>query len=123
LESSCADLIRASTSLFRAAEGVDGRVKPGQDETREPISFLLPPQDFPRTALRFRGNDGNGGDWRLIDGVRCSFLPGFFLPDQVITARVTHLARVYCAVSVYLTVDDYFDAWRRPSSPRRGGVG
>jgi hypothetical protein len=26
-------LIRASTSLFRAPEGVDGRVKPGQDET------------------------------------------------------------------------------------------
>jgi hypothetical protein len=50
-------LIRASTSLFRAAEGVDGRVKPGQDETREPISFLLPPQDFPWTALRLRGND------------------------------------------------------------------
>jgi hypothetical protein len=55
LESSCADLIRASTSLFRVAEGVDGRVKPGQDETREPISFLLPPQDFPRTALRTAG--------------------------------------------------------------------
>ena len=32
LSSSCADLIRASTSLFRALEGVDGRVKPGQDE-------------------------------------------------------------------------------------------
>jgi len=45
-------LIRASTSLFQAPEGVDGRVKPGQDETREPISFLLPPQDFPRAALR-----------------------------------------------------------------------
>ena len=33
MKSSCADLIRASTSLFQAPEGVDGRVKPGQDET------------------------------------------------------------------------------------------
>ena len=32
LKSSCADLIRVSTSLFRAREGVDGRDKPGQDE-------------------------------------------------------------------------------------------
>jgi hypothetical protein len=62
LESSCADLIRASASLFRAAEGVDGRVKPGQDETREPISFLLPPQDFPRTALRTAGEGGPSPD-------------------------------------------------------------
>jgi hypothetical protein len=30
--SSCADLIRASTPLFKFAEGVDGRAKPGQDE-------------------------------------------------------------------------------------------
>jgi uncharacterized peroxidase-related enzyme len=30
-QSSCADLIRASTPLFRALEGVDGRVEPGQD--------------------------------------------------------------------------------------------
>jgi hypothetical protein len=45
-------LIRASTPLFPAPEGVDGRAKPGQGETGEPISFLLAPQDFPRTALR-----------------------------------------------------------------------
>jgi hypothetical protein len=48
-------LIRASTSLLPASEGVDGRVKPGQDESAEPISFRLPPQDFPRTALRIIG--------------------------------------------------------------------
>jgi hypothetical protein len=52
LKSSCADLIRASPSLLEAPEGVDGRAKPGQDEMREPISFLLPPQDFPQTVLR-----------------------------------------------------------------------
>jgi hypothetical protein len=33
-KSSCADLIRASTPLFRALEGMDGGGKPGQDEPR-----------------------------------------------------------------------------------------
>src|SRR5690348_16796883 len=56
-QSSCADLIRVSTSLFRLPQGVDGRVKPGQDEIGESISFFLAPRDFPQTALRFRGND------------------------------------------------------------------
>jgi hypothetical protein len=45
-KSSCADLIRASTSLFRAPEGVDGWVKPDQDETGEMTPFLLSPQVF-----------------------------------------------------------------------------
>src|SRR5260370_40315332 len=44
LKSSCADLIRASTSLLRALEGVDGRAKPGQDEVSRPISSLIRPQ-------------------------------------------------------------------------------
>ena len=57
LKSSCADLIRASTSLFRALEGVDGRDKPGQDEISGSICSVIRPQDFPRTALRFCGND------------------------------------------------------------------
>jgi len=51
MKSSCADLIRASTPFFRALEGVDGRDKPGQDETGGAIIRL---RDFPRTALRFR---------------------------------------------------------------------
>jgi hypothetical protein len=50
-------LIRASTSLFQALEGVDGRDKPGQDEIRGSTCSVMQPQDFPRTALRFRGND------------------------------------------------------------------
>jgi hypothetical protein len=37
----CADLIRASTPLFRALEDVDGRDIPSQDETRGPISSLI----------------------------------------------------------------------------------
>jgi hypothetical protein len=32
MKSSCVDLIHASIFLFRVPEGVDGRVKPGQDE-------------------------------------------------------------------------------------------
>src|ERR1700730_11091143 len=62
LKSSCADLIRASTPLFRALKDVDAhgtnrwaegpRAKPGQDENRGPISSFSQPQDFPRTALR-----------------------------------------------------------------------
>jgi hypothetical protein len=48
LKSSCADLIRASTSLFRALEGVDGRDKPGQDEISGSICSVIRPQDFPR---------------------------------------------------------------------------
>jgi hypothetical protein len=46
------------------------QVKPGQDESAEPISFRLPPQDFPRTALRFAGTT----TW----SVRKTFLPTFF---------------------------------------------
>src|SRR6266702_2090293 len=61
LKSSCADLIRASTSLFRALEGVDGRAKPGQDEIGGSICSVIRPQDFPRTALRESGNPGPQG--------------------------------------------------------------
>jgi hypothetical protein len=61
-KSSCADLIRASTPLFRLLEAVDGRAEPGQDEVIRPISSLIRPQNFPRTALRFRGDDGTRAD-------------------------------------------------------------
>jgi len=46
VKSSCADLIRASTPFFPAREGVDGRVKPGQDELEEWLSFLFSPQKW-----------------------------------------------------------------------------
>ena len=58
LKLSCADLIRASTSLLRRTEGVGGRDTPGHDEIRETISFQSTPPDFPRTALRESGNPG-----------------------------------------------------------------
>ena len=62
-EASCADLVRASTSLFRTPQGVDAhgtspwaegpRTKPGQDEIEEVIAFPSSPQTFPqRWALR-----------------------------------------------------------------------
>jgi hypothetical protein len=51
--SSCADLIRVSTPFyFGRSKGVDGRDKPGQDETRA-ISSLIRPQDFPPDNLAF----------------------------------------------------------------------
>jgi hypothetical protein len=50
LTPSCADLIRASTSLTRPLRAVGGRVKPGQDEIGEAISFFSSPQDLPRTV-------------------------------------------------------------------------
>src|SRR5207245_10456487 len=56
LKSSCADLIRASTSFSRLSQGVDGRVEPGQDEMGDDFLSLVAP-DFSRTALRLRGND------------------------------------------------------------------
>jgi hypothetical protein len=38
---------------------VDGRAKPGQDDKRlEPATEKQPPL-LPRSALRFRGNDGS----------------------------------------------------------------
>jgi len=43
--------------LFRATQGVDGRDEPGQDEIQEAIFLALSLQEFPRTALRFRGDD------------------------------------------------------------------
>ena len=43
--SSCADLIRASTSFSRPPQGVDGRVKPGQDEIKAAISLPSSPQE------------------------------------------------------------------------------
>src|SRR6266851_4237015 len=62
LKSSCADLIRASTSLHRPPQGVDAhgsspwaegpRVEPGQDEIRCRIPSLGGRQIFPRTARR-----------------------------------------------------------------------
>jgi hypothetical protein len=61
LKSSCADLIRASTSLFRTLEGVDGRDRPGQDEISGSICSVIRPQDFPRTVLRESGNPGCQG--------------------------------------------------------------
>jgi hypothetical protein len=36
-------------------KGVDGRVKPGQDEDGAPVPSLLLPQKISRTALRLRG--------------------------------------------------------------------
>ncbi len=67
LKSPCADLIRPSTSSFQAPEGVDAhgsspwaegpRDKPGQGKRGEPIPPFLSPRNFPRAALRLRGND------------------------------------------------------------------
>src|ERR1700674_4673583 len=54
-KSSCADLIRVSTPLIRLLEAVDGRAEPGQDEVIRPISSLVRPQNFLRTALRGAG--------------------------------------------------------------------
>ena len=47
LKSSCADLIRASTSLFRALEGVDGRDKPGQNEIAGRLAPVCGRRIFP----------------------------------------------------------------------------
>jgi hypothetical protein len=68
LKSSCADLIRASTSLLRALEGEDAhgtrpwaegpRDKPGQDEIGGSFCSVIRPQGFPRTALRESGHPG-----------------------------------------------------------------
>jgi hypothetical protein len=49
-------LIRVSTSLFRPAQGVDGRVEPGQDEIGKEYRSYGRRKDFPRTALRRTGN-------------------------------------------------------------------
>src|SRR5436190_9305308 len=86
LKSSCADLIRASTPWFGALEGVDAhgftpwaegpRIKSGQDEISEPISSLIQPQDFPRTALRFHGND------------ECPSVAARFIPGQALITRL-----------------------------------
>ncbi|HXE03684.1 MAG TPA: hypothetical protein VN518_03570, partial [Methyloceanibacter sp.] len=48
---------RASTSLSTPKKDVDGRDKPGHDDERESSAADLQPHFFPRTALRFRGND------------------------------------------------------------------
>src|SRR5439155_12845641 len=45
LGSSCADLIRVSTSLSRPPQDVDGRDKPGQDEIEAAISLHSAPQE------------------------------------------------------------------------------
>src|SRR6266851_7019582 len=58
LKPSCADLIRASTPLYRPPQGVDGRVEPGQDEIGRRIPSLGRRQIFPRTALRTAGEGG-----------------------------------------------------------------
>jgi hypothetical protein len=68
-KSSCADLIRASTPLFRLLEGVDAhgsspwaegpRDKPGQDEVIRPISSLVRPQNFPGQSCAFAGMTTN----------------------------------------------------------------
>jgi hypothetical protein len=49
MKSSCADLIRASPYLFRAPEGVDGPVEPGQDEF-----VALDREQFPAAGHVFR---------------------------------------------------------------------
>ena len=59
LSSSCADLIRASTSLFRALEGVDGRDKPGQDEIAGRLAPLCGRRIFPGQPCAFAGMTGD----------------------------------------------------------------
>jgi hypothetical protein len=56
--SSCPALYRVSTPSFPAPKDVDGRDKPGQDEKRGCNSSFAVTACFPRTTLRFRGNDG-----------------------------------------------------------------
>jgi hypothetical protein len=75
-KSSCADLIRASTPFFRPLEGVDAhgsspwaegpRDKPGQDEVIRPISSLVRPQNFPRTALRPGGREKDPSEFNSV---------------------------------------------------------
>ena len=68
-KSSCADLIRASTPLFRLLEAVDGRDEPGQDEVIQPISSLVRPQNFPGQPCAPRER---GGQARRAWGARVS---------------------------------------------------
>jgi error-prone DNA polymerase len=78
-ETSCADLVRASTSLFRPPQGVDAhgtspwaegpRAKPGQDEIEEVIAVPSLPQNFPQTVPHENGNDDNRR-WALRLGLR-----------------------------------------------------
>jgi error-prone DNA polymerase len=78
-ETSCADLVRASTSLFRSPQGVDAhgtspwaegpRTKLGQDEIEEVIAFPSLPQNFPQTVPHENGNDDNRR-WALRLGLR-----------------------------------------------------
>src|SRR5260370_41509065 len=51
LQSSCADLIRASTPSFRALEGVDCRAKAGQDEVSR-LTSAGGPEGFAKIAPR-----------------------------------------------------------------------
>jgi hypothetical protein len=67
-KSSCADLIRVSTPLFRPLKGVDGRDKPGQDEVIRPISLLFGRRIFPRTALPLAGEGMGRGSVRVDTG-------------------------------------------------------
>jgi error-prone DNA polymerase len=79
-EASCADLVHASTSLFRPPQGVDAhgtrpraeglRAKPGQDEIGEVISFPSLPQNFSQIVLRESGNDDGGPRYALRLGLR-----------------------------------------------------
>src|SRR6185437_8263335 len=55
--SSCPALCRASTPFFFRRQDVDGRDKPGHDDEGESSAAHLQPHLFPRTALRFRGDD------------------------------------------------------------------
>src|SRR6266851_4069765 len=66
LRSSCAGLARASTSCFPAAKTCPRVKSPGawmagtmagHDDEKESAAQFLQPNNFPRTALRFRGND------------------------------------------------------------------
>jgi hypothetical protein len=54
LKSSCADLIRASTSLLRALEDMDGRDEPGQVENRGPISSFPGRKNSPDSPSEMR---------------------------------------------------------------------
>jgi hypothetical protein len=89
MKSSCAGLSRVSTSLFPALEGVDGRAKPGQDETGEPIPSLSLPQNFPRTALRFRGHDDQG--FNLVDVFSGTLSTGIVFVHSTAAGSATRL--------------------------------
>ncbi len=48
-----------ATSAGDAGKGVDARVKPAHDDLQLVPIKIQQPLSIPRTALRFRGGDGN----------------------------------------------------------------